>query len=141
MNIDKTQTITVETTINAPIEKVWDFWTKPEHICNWNFASESWHNPSAENDLVVGGKFSYRMEAKDGSFGFDYWGVYEKITINRLIEFVLGDNRRVQINFLETGNLTRITETFEAEFVNAIELQRTGWQAILDNFKKYVEAS
>jgi uncharacterized protein YndB with AHSA1/START domain len=133
--------ITVENTINAPVEKVWQYWTKPEHITQWNNASDDWHIPRAENDLRVGGKFVSRMEAKDGSFGFDFGGEYDAITTNKYIEYTLGDGRKVKINFTADGNKTKVTESFEAENTNSIEMQRGGWQAILDNFKKYTEAS
>jgi uncharacterized protein YndB with AHSA1/START domain len=133
--------ITVETTINAPVEKVWEFWSSPEHITKWCNASDDWHTPRAENDLRTGGKFLSRMEAKDGSFGFDFGGVYDDVKTNELIEYTIGDGRKVTIHFVPTGNETKVIETFEAESTNPIEMQRGGWQAILDNFKKYVEAN
>jgi uncharacterized protein YndB with AHSA1/START domain len=133
--------ITVENTVNAPVEKVWEFWNGPEHITKWNFADESWHSPAAENDLRVGGKLSARMEAKDGSFGFDFWGIYDEIKPNKLIAYTLGDNRKVNITFTDQGGSTKVVETFEAEDTHSIEMQKGGWQAILDNFKKYVEAN
>jgi uncharacterized protein YndB with AHSA1/START domain len=133
-------TITVHTTVNAPIEKVWECFTKPAHISHWNFASDEWHAPAADNDLREGGKFVYRMEAKDGSMGFDFWGIYEVVRVNEYLQYVLGDDRQVKIEFKETGNGTEITETFEPEQTNTIELQRGGWQAILDNFKRYTES-
>ncbi|HNW97885.1 MAG TPA: SRPBCC family protein [Bacteroidales bacterium] len=133
--------ITVETIINAPIEKVWDFWSLPEHIIKWNFASNDWHTPKATNKLHNGGKFNYRMEAKDGSFGFDFWGTYNKIITHKLISYTLGDGRKVEITFTAKGNNTEVIETFEAESTNPAEMQKVGWQAILDNFKKYVEAN
>ena len=136
---DKT-IITVENTINAPVEKVWQYWTKPEHITQWNNASDDWHTPRAENDLRAGGSFVSRMEAKDGSFGFDFGGVYDAITTNEYLEYTLGDGRKVKINFTADGNKTKISESFEAESINSTEMQRGGWQAILDNFKKYTEA-
>lgn len=131
--------ITVESTINAPVEKVWDYWTQPEHITRWNSASEDWHTPRAENDLRVGGSFSARMEAKDGSFGFDFGGVYDAVRTNEYIEYTLGDNRKVNITFTVQGDITNVVESFEAESTNSIELQQGGWQAILNNFKKYTE--
>ncbi len=134
-------TITVETTVNAPVQKVWEFWTGPEHIVKWNNASDDWHTPRAENDLRVGGKFWSRMEAKDGSFGFDFGGIYDEVTTNEVIAYTIDDGRKVKITFSPSGNETRIVETFEAESMNSIELQRTGWQAILDNFKKYAESN
>ena len=133
--------ITVETTVKAPVEKVWKFWTTPEHIIKWNNASDDWHTPFAENDLRVGGKFLSRMEAKDGSFGFDFGGVYDKVKENELIEYTIGDGRKVFNNFSVKGNETKVVETFEAESTHSIEMQKGGWQAILDNFKKYVEAN
>jgi len=133
--------ITVENTVNAPVEKVWQYWTKPEHIMQWNNASDDWHTPRAENDLRVGGKFVSRMEPKDGSFGFDFGGVYDAITVNKYIEYTLGDGRKVNINFTADGDKTEVSESFEAEDENSIEMQRGGWQAILDTFKKYTEAS
>jgi uncharacterized protein YndB with AHSA1/START domain len=135
------KTITVESTVKAPVEKVWNFWTLPEHITKWNNASEDWHTPHAENDLRVGGKFASRMEAKDGSFGFDFGGVYDEVKPLELIEYTIGDGRKVKVTFLSKGNETKITETFEAEGQNPIEMQRGGWQSILDNFKKYVETN
>ncbi|MEO5644307.1 MAG: SRPBCC family protein [Bacteroidia bacterium] len=138
MTTDKTK-ITVEATVNAPTEKVWEFWTLPEHIKKWNNASEDWHSPSAENDLRNGGKFRTRMEAKDGSFGFDFGGTYDEVKTNERIAYTLEDGRTVDIRFNVDGNTTTITETFEAETENSIELQQGGWQAILNNFKKYAE--
>lgn len=131
--------ITVEATVNAPVEKVWKFWSSPEHITKWNNASDDWHTPYAENDLRVGGKFTSRMEAKDGSFGFDFWGVYDVVVTNERIEYTLGDDRKVKIVFTDKGNATQVIESFEAENENSIEMQKGGWQAILDNFRKYTE--
>ncbi|MHC1683103.1 MAG: SRPBCC family protein [Clostridiaceae bacterium] len=133
------QKITIKTTVNASVETVWSYWTEPEHIKKWNNASEDWHTPVAENDLRVGGKFHSRMEAKDGSFGFDFGGTYDEMKLHQVISYTLGDERKVKIIFESKENNTEITETFEAEEENPIELQQTGWQAILDNFKKYVE--
>ncbi len=137
---EKTE-ITVSATVNVPLKKVWQFWTLPEHITQWNFASEDWHAPKAENDLRAGGKFSSRMEAKDGSFGFDFWGVYDEIKENELIAYTMGDGRKAKISFINEGNTTKVIETFEAESENSIELQQGGWQAILNNFKKYSEGN
>jgi uncharacterized protein YndB with AHSA1/START domain len=139
--VHKKTKITVETTVNAPEDLVWNFWTLPKHIMNWNNASADWHTPRAENDLKAGGKFLYRMEAKDGSFGFDFWGVYEKVKMNESLEFTLGDSRKVVVTFTDHGNKTGVSETFETEDTNSIELQRFGWQSILDNFKKYTETT
>ena len=130
--------ITISITIKAPVEKVWEFYTKPEHIVNWNSASEDWHTTSSENDLVVGGKFLSRMESKDGKNGFDFAGVYTDIEPNRLIKYALGA-RNVEINFTENNGSTELTIIFDAEEINPLEMQRMGWQAILDNFKNYVE--
>ena len=139
MEANNNTTITVENIVNAPLEKVWKFWTEPAHIIKWNNASADWHTPHAENDLRVGGKFVSRMEAKDGSLGFDFGGVYDEVIINKSIAYTLGDGRKVKIFFTSHGNETKVVETFEAETTNSIELQRSGWQAILDNFKKYIE--
>ncbi|HLP33194.1 MAG TPA: SRPBCC family protein [Bacteroidia bacterium] len=133
--------ITVEVKVNAPLEKVWDYWTNPQHIVNWNYASEDWHAPHATNDLRVGGKFNSRMEAKDGSMGFDFEGEYTKVEQHIEIEYVLADARRVNIRFDSDGRETTVTETFDPENENTLELQRAGWQAILDNFKRYTESN
>lgn len=133
--------ITVENTVNAPVSKVWDYWTNPEHITKWNFASDEWHSPWAKNDLRPGGSFSARMEAKDGSFGFDFAGVYDVVTDHEYIEYTLGDGRKVKIKFTPQGNATNVVESFEAENTHSVEMQQGGWQAILDNFKKYTEAN
>ena len=132
--------ITVETTVNAPVEKVWKSWNEPQHIKNWCAASEDWHAPKSENDLRTGGTFSTRMEAKDGSFGFDFGGVYDNVKKNELIEYTMGDGRKVKVIFFPSGDQTKIVETFDAEATNSVEMQRGGWQAILDNFKKYTES-
>jgi uncharacterized protein YndB with AHSA1/START domain len=141
METTNTKTITVETTVNAPVEKVWELWTKPEHITKWNNASDDWHTPRAENDLRAGGSFVSRMEAKDGSFGFDFGGVYDDVQENKCIEYTIGDGRKVKVDFTSEGNATKIVERFEAENTHSIEMQRGGWQAILDSFKKYTEAN
>jgi uncharacterized protein YndB with AHSA1/START domain len=139
METTSTTKITIETTVNAPVEKVWEFWSSPEHIKNWCSASEDWHVPAAENDLRTGGKFSTRMEAKDGSFGFDFGGVYDEVVTNKLIDYTMGDGRKVVVNFTSNGNQTKVVETFDAENTNPVEMQQAGWQAILNNFKKYTE--
>ena len=118
-----------------------EIFTTPTDITKWNQASDDWHSPSAENDLRPGGEFSYRMEAKDGSSGFDFGGVYDEVITNKRIAYTLGDGRKVEVNFTSKGDSTGVVETFEAEATNPIELQRGGWQAILDNFKRYVEAN
>ena len=133
------KTITIETTINAPIEKVWTMWNGPEHITKWATGSPDWHTPYAENDLRVGGKFLSRMSAKDGSASFDFIGVYDEIKTNSLIAYTIGDGRKVKTTFTSNGKTVTIIQTFEAETQNTLERQRTGWQMILDNFKKHVE--
>ena len=132
-------TITVSTTVNKTVEKVWQLWTNPEHITQWNNASDDWHTPKATNDLQKEGRFNFRMEAKDGSFGFDFNGIYTNVKTNELIEYAIEDGRKVQVLFEANSDQTKVTETFEAENVNSIELQQNGWQAILNNFKKYAE--
>ncbi len=134
-----TTSITVEATVNAPLEKTWNTWTSPEHIKNWNNASDDWHTPLAENDLRVGGTFTSRMEAKDGSFGFDFSGIYDDVKTNERIAYTMGDGRKVTVLFSKEGDTTKVTETFETESQNPVEMQRDGWQAILNNFKKYAE--
>ena len=133
--------ITVGTTVNAPVKKVWEYWTKPEHITRWNSASEDWHTPSATNDLKVGGSFSCRMEAKDGSMGFDFGGIYDAIRENEYIEYTLGDGRKVKVTFTAVENGTKVSESFDAETTNSRDMQKAGWQSILDNFKKYTESN
>lgn len=133
------QQITVEATIKAPIEKVWKCWTNPEDIKKWNNASDDWHTTHAENDLRTGGKFSSRMEAKDGSFGFDFGGVYDKVAEHEQISYTMSDGRRVNVLFSSNGNETKVSESFDPESENSLEMQQAGWQAILDNFKKYTE--
>jgi uncharacterized protein YndB with AHSA1/START domain len=131
--------ITIKILINSSIERVWEFWTKPEHIIKWNYASEDWHTTKAENDLRVGGKFLTRMEAKDGSFGFDLEGIYDEIKDNEKLDYTLLDDRKVLIYFLQSKDGVEIIQNFEAEKENSIELQKQGWQAILNNFKAYTE--
>lgn len=132
--------ITVSVDVESPVSKVWKYWTSPEHIMQWNNASDDWHTPRAENDLRAGGKFLYHMEAKDGSMGFDFSGEYDEIVEFKLIRYTLADSRKVTIEFSGTGNVTQIVETFEAETENSAELQQYGWQCILDNFKKHAES-
>src|SRR3982751_1594698 len=141
METNEKTVITIETTVNAPVEKVWAYWNQPEHVTKWNQASEDWHSPRGENDLRVGGSFSYRMEAKDGSFGFDFGGIYDAVDENACIEYTMGDNRKVQVTFTPEGDTTKIVEKFEAENVYPHEQQKAGWQSILDSFKKYTEAN
>jgi uncharacterized protein YndB with AHSA1/START domain len=135
---DKTL-ITVETVVNVPAEKAWACWTTPECIMQWNSASDDWHTPRATVDLKEGGEFSSRMEAKDGSAGFDFAGTYTKVIPGQVLEYAFGD-RKTTVTFDEQGGQTRIVESFEAESENPIEMQKQGWQAILDNFKKHAES-
>ena len=136
--LEKT-TITVDATINAPVEKVWEIWNDPKHIMQWCTASDDWHAPYAENDLRKGGKFKTTMAAKDGSMRFDFEGVYTTVSPNKTIEYTISDGRRVRVLFSGQGSETKITETFEAESIHPIEMQRGGWQAILDSFKAHTE--
>lgn len=131
--------ITVQTTINAPLDKVWNCWTNPEDIIKWNNASEDWHTPRAENDLRAGGNFNYRMEAKDRSMGFDFYGVYDNVIHHKLIEYTMGDGRKAKVVFKEDNNKVEVVEIFEAENENSFELQKIGWQSILNSFRKYTE--
>ncbi len=132
--------ITVEATVHAPVATVWESWTNPEHITKWNNASDDWHTPWAKNDVRVGGSFSSRMEAKDGSFGFEFGGVYDAVTTNELIAYTMADGRKVTVKFSAEGDVTKVVESFDAENENPVEMQQMGWQAILDNFKKYTES-
>lgn len=140
MDMVKEKTISVETDINIPVEKVWSYWTEPKHITQWYFASDDWYAPRAENELKVEGKFRTRMAARDGSTGFDFEGVYTKVLRHKAIEFIIADGRKVRITFLNHGTDTKVTEFFEAETENSFEKQKGGWQAILNNFKKYCES-
>jgi uncharacterized protein YndB with AHSA1/START domain len=133
--------ISVRVRISAPVDKVWKCWTTPEDIAGWNHASPDWHTTRTTNDLRPGGNFSFRMEARDGSTGFDLEGVYTLVRNQEVIEYRLADWRRVKVTFSQSGNETELAEAFEAENSNPVELQRKGWQAILDNFKTYVESS
>ncbi len=133
--------ITVEATISADIQKIWSFWTNPEHITKWNFAADDWQCPKAENDLTVGGKYYARMEAKDGSFGFDFKAVYDEVIDQKKLTYTMEDGRQSSTVFESLGsNATRVTTTFDAENSNPIEMQQQGWQAILNNFKQYAES-
>ncbi|MGE0589810.1 MAG: SRPBCC family protein [Cyclobacteriaceae bacterium] len=134
-----TTQIKVETTIAAKTNKVWDAWTKPEHITKWNFADDSWHCPSATNDLRVGGKYKARMEAKDGSFGFDFEAVYDEIVDHKKITYTMTDGRKATTLFEDLKGKTKVITNFDAETENSVDMQRDGWQAILNNFKKYAE--
>lgn len=133
--------ITIQSVIEAPIAKVWEFWTKPEHIVKWAFALDDWEAPAAENDVRVGGKFKTVMAAKDKSTSFDFTGVYTNIKEHELIEYDMDDARHVKIEFAQIPKGVRVTESFEPEKINPEKLQRDGWQAILDNFKKYAEGN
>ncbi|MBD3906912.1 SRPBCC family protein [Chryseobacterium sp. Ch-15] len=132
--------VTIDITILAPVEKVWDYFNDPKHIVKWNFAHESWYCPSSENDLKVGGKFNNRMEAKDGSFGFDFTGIYDEVDKNERIKYHIEDGREVEVIFEKIDeNTTKVTQIFDPEKQNSVEMQREGWYAILNNFHKYVE--
>ena len=131
--------ITVEATVKAPVEKVWKYWNEPKHITKWCQASDDWHAPHAENDLREGGQFKTTMAAKDGSFSFDFGGEYTKVQQHKAINYTMSDGRKVQLTFSPNGNETRVVETFDAENTHSLEQQKTGWQAILDSFKKYTE--
>ncbi|HEY8400897.1 MAG TPA: SRPBCC family protein [Cytophagaceae bacterium] len=133
--------ITIEATVKAPVEKVWKYWNEPEHITQWAFASDDWHAPKSINDLRVGGKQITTMAAKDGSVSFDFECTYDKVEENKLIEYTIADGRKVKIVFTSNGDETKIVETFEAEGSNPVEMQREGWQAILNNFKKHTETN
>lgn len=132
-------TITVQSNIDAKRNKVWEYYTNPKHIVNWNFASDDWCCPSAENDLRIGGTYQVRMEAKDGSFGFDLIGIYKEIKPMESFRYEFG-GRQVRVSFVENGTATQLKVTFDPETENPIDMQRNGWQAILDNFKKYTES-
>ena len=135
----ETTTIKVESRIAANPDKVWNYYTDPEHIIKWNFADSSWHCPSATNDLQVGGKYFARMEAKDGSFGFDYEASYYEVTYGESLSYTLTDGRKVIVVFNEDGDHTNLIIEFEAETENSLDMQKGGWQSILNNFKNYVE--
>lgn len=134
-----TTKITIQTVVNADTVKVWDYYNQPEHITKWNFADPLWHCPTAANDLRMGGRYSARMEAKDGSFGFDFNALYTEVTEYEKVAYMLDDGRNVEITFDSENGSTLVIITFDAEDQNPVELQKQGWQSILDNFKKYVE--
>jgi uncharacterized protein YndB with AHSA1/START domain len=140
MEQETTVKITVETAVKAPIAKVWDAWTNPDDIKQWNAAQDDWHTTESEVDLREGGKFSARMEAKDGSTGFDFEGIYSRVLPKQKIEFLMSDGREVRVEFVEQNGEVLVKETFDAESENPPEMQRQGWQAILDNFARHVEA-
>ena len=131
--------ITVSASINAPVEKVWDCFTNPSHIVNWNFASDDWHCPRAENDVRIGGKYNARMEAKDGSFGFDFITIYTEVEVYKKLSYTMEDGREASTICESIGNKTNVTTIFDAENENPVEAQQQGWQMILNNFKKYTE--
>lgn len=133
--------VTVETTINAKKNKVWDYYTQPEHITQWNFAADSWQCPKATNDLRKGGKYFARMEAKDGSFGFDFEAIYDEVIDQQKITYTLADGRQATTTFENSGDGTKVITVFDAEGTNPIEMQQQGWQAILNNFKKHTESN
>ena len=135
-----TTNITVQTLVNAPISKVWDTWTTPDEITRWNSPGSGWHTPKAKHDLVTGGKFVYRMESADGSQGFDFGGTFDEVKKNEKLSYTMDDGRKAVVTFTTEGNATRVVETFDAESENPIEMQRAGWQSILDSFKSYTES-
>lgn len=139
--MDQKTTVTVETIVQSPMEKLWEYWTEPEHVVKWAFASDDWEAPHAENDVRVGGKFKTVMAAKDKSTSFDFTGAYTRVKIPELLEYDMDDGRHVKVEFAELAQGVRIVETFEPEKTNPEEMQKSGWQAILDNFKKYVEGT
>lgn len=134
------KTITVETEINSPIDKVWRYYTEPQHITQWNNASPDWHTPWAKNDLKVGGEFTYRMESKETSEGFEFGGKYTQVKNHEIIAYTMVDGRKVKAEFKQVGNKTNVKVSFDPENENSLEMQKSGWQAILNNFKKYVES-
>lgn len=139
MKTKERTSVTVRTTVNAPVEKVWKYFSEPEHITQWAFAVDDWHAPYAENDLRKDGKFKTTMAAKDGSVSFDFAGVYTDVQPHKRIAYTMGDGRKVEVLFEGSGNTTTVTETFDAEDENPVDMQRDGWQAILENFKKHTE--
>jgi uncharacterized protein YndB with AHSA1/START domain len=137
----ETTVITIKASILANAEKVWNYYTQPAHITQWNFATPEWHCPHAENDLRAGGKYLARMEARDGSFGFDFEAVYTGVKAHERLDYVITDGRKVTVELTPVGSTTEIIVSFEAETENSPELQRDGWQAILNNFRNYVESN
>jgi len=131
--------ITVSCVVNAPVNHVWTCWTAAEHMVNWNFASDDWHCPAATNDLQVGSKFVATMASKDGSMSFDFIGIYDELEEHKRILYHTTDDRVVEVLFEATEEGTRVTETFDAENMNPVEMQQAGWQAILNNFKAFAE--
>ncbi len=143
MNMENTEKVivTVQVTVNAPLAKTWKCWTTPEDIKEWNQASDDWCTTKSEIDLRPGGKFNSRMEARDGSMGFDFWGIYDEIELHKHIFATLGDGRSLKVWFAEKDGNTEVTESFEAENENPVDLQRFGWQAIINSFKAFVESN
>lgn len=141
METSEKTSITVQTQVKAPVSKVWSYWSDPKHITKWNNASDDWHTPHAENDLRTNGKFKSTMAARDGSMSFDFEGVYDNVIPHQLIEYSMPDGRKVKVTFTSKGEETHVVETFDPEGTHSIEMQRGGWQAILDNFKKYTESN
>lgn len=136
-----TTKITIQAVVAADRQKTWDCYTQPEHITKWNFATDTWHCPAASNDMRVGGKYLARMEAKDGSFAFDFEAVYNEIVDGEKFTYTMPDNREIQVSFEKMDDKTRVTVTFDPENVNPVDLQRDGWQSILDNFRRYAEGN
>jgi len=132
--------IKIEAIVYQPADKVWEVWTLPQHIMLWNHASDDWYTPEAENDLRTGGSFHYKMAARDGSFSFDFGGKYDEVIFGQKISYTLDDGRKVSVDFLKIDNGVKVAEVFEAEDTNSLEMQKAGWQAILDNFKKHAES-
>jgi uncharacterized protein YndB with AHSA1/START domain len=133
--------ITVTATINAAVQKTWDYYTNPEHITQWNFADPSWQCPYATNDMKPGGRYVARMEAKDGSFGFDFEAIYEQVDEGKGFTYTMPNGRQVTVAFNENGQQTGIDVVFDPEEEHPLDMQKAGWQAILNNFKKYTEAN
>ncbi len=138
--MEKTK-ILVQATISAGKNKVWDYYTNPDNIIKWNFATDDWQCPHASNEMHVGGKYSARMEAKDGSFGFDFEAIYDEVVLGEKFCYTLSDGRQVKVTFNKVGDRTEIKVSFDAESENSLEMQKGGWQAILNNFKKYTESN
>jgi len=133
--------ILVQATISEEKNKVWHYYTNPEHITKWNFASDEWHCPRASNDMWVGGKYSARMEAKDGSYGFDFEAIYDEVEPTKMFSYTMPDGRQVKVTFYELNHMTTVKINFDVESENSLEMQKEGWQAILDNFKSYVQSN
>lgn len=136
----KFEKIQIETVVNQDINKVWEHWNSSEHITKWNAANDDWYTTKASNDLRVGGSFTSRMEAKDGSFGFDFGGEYQVVDVYKQLVYTMGDGRQVDVTFESADNQVKIIEIFDAETTNSLDMQKAGWQAILNNFKKYSES-